>query len=98
MEQSADLKPERLKKYLDRRFVDGEALGNAAVNRDGSEIREISHRIKGNAALYGFADLGLLSGRIVREVERSSVDWIQVENLISDFKNHVRAKLSEIKF
>ncbi len=39
-------------------------------------LREIAHRIKGNAALYGLPELGQVAGELVHMVDRG--DWISV--------------------
>jgi len=49
---------EALGRYLQRREQDIDILKNALQSNDYSQIQHIAHQIKGNAATFGFAELG----------------------------------------
>jgi histidine phosphotransfer protein HptB len=78
-----DLIPE----YLQRRRKDlellTEAMGCGALN----QVEMIGHRLRGNAASYGFVDLT----RIGAEMEEAAVagDRIRVEGLIREYRSYL---------
>jgi HPt (histidine-containing phosphotransfer) domain-containing protein len=71
---------EQVRKYLENRKKEFGTLAGLLVAKDKNGIRGIAHRIKGNAALYGMADLGLAAGRLVEAVDGE--DWDVVSSMI----------------
>ena len=56
--------PEKLRIYLERRRTDLQAFRDFLSTCKYAEIREIAHRIKGSAGMYGFDDLGEICARL----------------------------------
>lgn len=52
------ISPEAIQKYLSRRNEDLTKLKNALDEKNFTSIREVAHQIKGNAATFGFEELG----------------------------------------
>jgi HPt (histidine-containing phosphotransfer) domain-containing protein len=78
--------PELIRKYLDRRKVEMEKALQALEDRESSALREILHRWKGNAALYGLPELGRLAGEVVTQLDQEcdgSASDTQWENIRS---------------
>lgn len=67
------LKLDHIRGYLENRTKEFGTLRGEVSAKNGSALREIAHKIKGNAALYGMADLGLSAGRLVEALDLS--DW-----------------------
>jgi hypothetical protein len=72
------LTPEQIRRYASRREQDLRVIFSALEIRDTQPIREIAHKIKGNAALYGLEDFGLAAGRLLAVSE--SEDWSAMES------------------
>lgn len=96
MDSAEDLTPAQLKKYLDRRVVDIDRLMKAIDVHDAGTVREITHRIKGNAALYGFAQMGLSAGKIVLQLEIHSEGWSRLQELAQELSDQVSIQISQL--
>lgn len=67
------LTPRRVAEYLDRRKIEMELMEAALQAGDTETILDIAHRIKGNAALFGLPDFGLLAESVLKGIK--SQDW-----------------------
>ena len=88
------LTPEKVRGYLDRRAKDLETI-RAVVKAEGEgesrpRLREIAHRIKGNAALYGLPELGKIAGELVGVVDRA--DWPSVVQTAVRFVERIESE------
>ncbi len=75
---------EAVQKYLHRRQEDLGKLKTALEEKNFSSIREVAHQIKGNAATFGFEELGdraqiLESNALSKKEEllRDDIQWIE---------------------
>lgn len=64
---------EHVRRYLENRKIEFGTLGAEVAARNSTGIREIAHRIKGNAALYAMPELGLSAGDLVDALDLG--DW-----------------------
>lgn len=76
--------------YLERRRKDVDSIRAALDGRDGAALRHIAHRIKGNAALYGLADIGLMAGDVVEGLDRG--DWDGVRRVATEMSRRIDAE------
>ncbi len=75
-------------RYLERRLPDLVAISAAIERRDAGAIRDIAHRIKGNAALYGLPGLGLLGASLMEVAEEGS-DWEKITRSATEMYDRV---------
>ncbi len=73
---------ERLPRYLD-------ALAEEVARRDLEAVRERSHRVRGSAGSYGFAEVSRLMGKIEAEVRDAAAegrepDWRRIAALLDE--------------
>lgn len=57
----ADIPQEFIIKYIERRKTDLESCEQALRSKDFEAIARVGHQIKGNAASFGFDDLGTIA-------------------------------------
>lgn len=55
---SVDIPKEALEKYIERRRVDLENCKQALEKKDFEVLARVGHQIKGNAATFGYEELG----------------------------------------
>lgn len=96
MERPADLSLTQVKKYLDRRVAELALLFNFLEKEDSSALREVLHRWKGNAELYGFGELGILSGNTVTLLDRSPIQWDRISNGIDSISEMIHRESKEL--
>lgn len=86
--------PERIRKYLERRQEDLHILDAAIPAGDFSAIQAVAHKIKGNAALFGFVDLGEIAKNLEAEAENRAETQVIV--LRDQFSAWLIAKQKEL--
>jgi len=69
---------DHVRRYIDRRDPDMQAIEDAIAAGDAKTLREITHKLKGNAALYGLGDFGMAAARVLAAVEAK--DWMAVDS------------------
>ncbi len=67
---------DQIKRYLENRTKEFATLGASIAAQDKAALRGLTHRIKGNAALYGMPELGLIAGKVVDALD--GADWAVV--------------------
>lgn len=75
------------KRYLDRRSKDVEVCSLRLLKLDWAYFESLGHQLKGNAASYGFVELG----SIAMEIERAALnkDFSQLKICVKAFQNWV---------
>ncbi len=68
-----DLPRELIVNYVERRILDVETLKTSLATHQLSEFRRIGHQLAGNAASYGFDDLGVI-GRQMEQLSDTALD------------------------
>lgn len=58
---AVDIPQEFILKYIERRKTDLESCEQALKSKDFDAIARVGHQIKGNAASFGFDDLGAIA-------------------------------------
>ena len=96
MEIPADLSLVQVKKYLDKRVAELDSVFRSLENQDCAALREILHRWKGNAELYGFGELGILSGKVVRILDTSPVQWTKVSDEVGSIAEKIHSEAREL--
>jgi HPt (histidine-containing phosphotransfer) domain-containing protein len=71
---------DQIKKYLENRTKEFGNLGASVAAQDKAGLRGLAHRIKGNAALYGMPELGLVAGRLVEALDGG--DWSAISEKV----------------
>lgn len=79
---------EQILKYIDRRDLDMKAIHSAIMKQDARVIREISHKVKGNAALYGLEEFGTAAARVLASSERG--DWTEIHRSVREMEERLR--------
>lgn len=96
MDLPADLSLAQVKKYLDRRVVELDTLFKSLAVEDPAPLREILHRWKGNAELYGFRELGILAGNVVRLLDISPVQWPEATAAVDLLAREIKSEVQEL--
>ncbi len=75
------------KRYLDRRSKDVKDCSAKLLDPDWDYFERLGHQLKGNAASYGYVDLG----SIAFEIEQSALNknFSKLKNDVNAFKNWV---------
>ena len=73
------------KRYLDRRSKDIEDCTLKLLSRDWAYFERLGHQLKGNAASYGYRELG----HIAFEIESSALnkDLLRLKTCVNAFKS-----------
>ena len=83
--------PEEMKvKYIERRKQDYEACLKALETNDFETFLRIGHQLKGNAASFGYDDLGLIAAAL--ENAAKAQDLSLIKNLVSQFQSFLKNK------
>lgn len=83
--------PEEMKaKYIERRKQDYATCVDALKNNDFETFLRIGHQLKGNAASFGFDDLGLIAAEL--ETAAKVKDLSQIKNLLTKFESFLKNK------
>ena len=86
MDTNSFLIPQELReRYLDRRLKDVENCDLKLLNLDWAYFERLGHQLKGNAASFGFKELGCIANDI--ESSAKNKDLVQLEIYVKDFKN-----------
>jgi HPt (histidine-containing phosphotransfer) domain-containing protein len=88
------LSREQIQRYARRREQDLLAIGSAIASKDAAPIREIAHKIKGNAALYGLEEFGLAAARLLADSEAD--DWNAMERSAKEMAEELRLGLERL--
>ena len=84
--------------YLTNRKVELEELRKFCAARDSKSIHAITHKIKGNAAAYGFVTLGTVAVEI--ELALKSDQWEMVTKKLNEIEHylaHLKIQYIEVK-
>ncbi len=76
---------EMRERYLDRRLRDVKNCDLKLLNLDWAYFERLGHQLKGNAASFGFKELGCIANDI--ESSAKNKDLVQLEIYVKDFKN-----------
>jgi len=71
---------DQVRRYLDNRTKEFGSLGEAVAARNAPLLRGLAHKIKGNAALYGMPEFGIVAGNLVDAVEAG--DWAEISSKV----------------
>lgn len=85
---SDGLSHEQIRGYITRRESDMNSIRSAIERKDSKTIREITHKLKGNAALYGLSDFGIAAGRALNAAD--SADWESVRKSFGEMEEILR--------
>jgi HPt (histidine-containing phosphotransfer) domain-containing protein len=78
------LRIEQVHRYLEKRDEDFDVLEQALESKDIEQIRSVTHRIRGSAALYALPELGLAAGSILDILDDES--WSEIEDKIDKLR------------
>jgi HPt (histidine-containing phosphotransfer) domain-containing protein len=67
------LTKEQVTRYLARREQDLRVIFESLDSSRSQPIREIAHKVKGNAALYGLPEIGVIAAKLLGEADRE--EW-----------------------
>lgn len=76
---------EMRERYLDRRLRDVENCDLKLLNLDWAYFERLGHQLKGNAASFGFNELGCIADEI--ETSAKNKNLVQLKICVKDFKN-----------
>jgi len=80
-------------KYLERRWDDLKNCQEALSNKDFDFLSRLGHQLKGNAATYGFEQLGLLAIRLEESAKLKNMTEItSILNLFKDYLQNIKLK------
>ncbi|MBC7458067.1 MAG: Hpt domain-containing protein [Bdellovibrionaceae bacterium] len=83
--------PEEMKaKYIERRKQDYVACLDALNKNDFETFLRIGHQLKGNAASFGYDDLGLIAAELENAARAQNLS--QIKSLLSKFENFLKNK------
>lgn len=83
--------PEEMKaKYIERRKQDYATCVEAFNKSDFETFLRIGHQLKGNAASFGYDDLGLIAANL--EKAGKAQDLAQIKKLLSQFEVFLKNK------
>jgi HPt (histidine-containing phosphotransfer) domain-containing protein len=83
--------PEEMKaKYIERRKQDYAVCLDALKNNDFETFLRIGHQLKGNAASFGYDDLGLIAVELENAAKEQNLS--QIKNSLTQFENFLKDK------
>ena len=85
-----DIPVEMKAKYLERRKQDYTDCLNAFFKSDFETFLRIGHQLKGNAASFGFDDLGVIAADI--EQAAKNKDLAKIKILLDKFETFLKGK------
>jgi HPt (histidine-containing phosphotransfer) domain-containing protein len=74
-------------KYLENRKAEIHSLGEALAQRDFTAIKNVGHKLKGNAGSYGFTFLSELG--LIIEKAAASQDVTALQNALASYENYL---------
>ncbi len=85
-----DISIEMKAKYLERRKQDYTDCLNAFIKSDFETFLRIGHQLKGNAASFGFGDLGVIAADM--EQAAKIRDLPQIKIIVDKFEEFLKSK------
>lgn len=85
-----DIPDEMKAKYIERRKQDYTTCVEALDKNDFETFLRIGHQLKGNAASFGFDDLGIIAAEL--EKAAKAQDLTQIKNQLGKFENFLKNK------
>ena len=83
--------PEEMKaKYIERRKQDYATCVDALAKNDYETFLRIGHQLKGNAASFGYDDLGVIAAEL--EKAAKAQDIVQIKNQLEKFDLFLKNK------
>lgn len=85
-----DIPDEMKAKYIERRKQDYATCVDALVKNDFETFLRIGHQLKGNAASFGYDDLGIIAAEL--EKAAKTQDLVQIRNQLEKFNEFLKNK------